>query len=108
MLQAWDPDLRPDSDISRPTFNDTMASDRIVHDASYLRLKTLSISYDFPVKKRSLIKALNVGICGENLLLFKNYNGFDPDVNSSSNIYRLDNGSYPRPMTAVVNVMIKF
>ena len=108
MLQAWDPDLRPDSDISRPTFNDTMASDRIVHDASYLRLKTVSVSYDFPVKKRSLVKALNVGICAENLLLLKNYNGFDPDVNSSSSVYRLDNGSYPRPMTAVVNVMIKF
>lgn len=109
MLNAWDSDERPNSDICIPGYHDSMASDRMVYDASYLRLKSLSFSYDVPVSRIFKgAKSINVGISGENLWLTKKYPGFDPDVNSSSLVYRLDNGSFPRPRTVVFNLEIKF
>ena len=108
MLNAWDQDERPYSDIPRPGYNDAFASDRQVHDASFLRLKNVSISYkiNFKRKVKEYLKSMTVGVSGENLYLWKNYNGFDPDVSTS--LYRLDNGSFPRPRTVVFNLSMNF
>lgn len=108
MLNAWDEELRPDSDIPRPGYNDVFASDRQVHDASFLRLKTVSISYriEFKGKVNKYLKSMTVGASAENLYLWKYYNGFDPDVSTS--LYRLDNGSFPRPRTVVFNLSMNF
>ena len=108
MLNAWDQDERPYSDIPRAGYNDVFASDRYVHDASYLRLKNVSVSYniDFKKKVQKYIRSMTVGVSGENLYLWKNYNGFDPDVSTS--LYRLDNGSFPRPRTVVFNLSMTF
>lgn len=108
MLDAWDPDLRPDSDITKPGYNDTVASDFMVHDASYIRLKNVSVSYKFAFRKKSPVRDLTVGLSAENLFLWKKYNGFDPDVSTSSTVYRLDNGSLPRSRTVVFNVSMTF
>ncbi|MCR5017173.1 MAG: SusC/RagA family TonB-linked outer membrane protein [Bacteroidales bacterium] len=109
MMDAWT-EQNPDSDIVKAGFDDVQASSRHVYDASYLRLKTLSLDYDVPLGKKvkKYIKTCSVGIVGENLLLWKSYPGFDPDVNTSSSVYRLDNGSFPRPRTAAFNINIKF
>lgn len=109
ILNAWDEELRPDSDIPKAGYNDAFASDRQVHDASFLRLKSVSISYNINFKKKRVkkyIKSMAVGVSGENLFLWKNYNGFDPDVSTS--LYRLDNGSFPRPRTVVFNLSMNF
>ena len=109
ILGAWDEELRPDSNIPKAGYNDTFASDRQVHDASFLRLKNVSVSYDIHFKKKKVkkyIRSMTVGLSGENLFLWKNYNGFDPDVSTS--LYRLDNGSFPRPRTFVFNLSMNF
>lgn len=108
ILDAWDAELRPDSDIPRAGYNDTFASDRQVHDASFLRLKNVSVSYriNFKKKMKKYISSMVVGVSGENLVLWKYYNGFDPDVSTS--LYRLDNGSFPRPRTIVFNLSMNF
>ena len=109
MLNAWDPVSNPDSDIAVPNWDDTNASDFQVHDASFFRLKTLSVSYKIPISKWSkFFKGFNVGVTGENLFLLKNYNGFDPDVSTSSTVRRLDNGSFPRPRTYTLNFQLVF
>lgn len=109
MLGAWDPVNNPDSDIAVPNWDDTNASDFHVHDASFLRLKTLSISYRIPISRWSkFFKGFRVGVTGENLFLLKNYNGFDPDVSTSSAVRRLDNGSFPRPRTYTLNFQLVF
>lgn len=109
VLNAWHPTRNPDSDVPRADWDDYLGSDRQVHDASYLRLKSLTLSYRFNLKKHSKIfKSLNVGISGENLWLLKRYNGFDPDVSTSSTIRRLDNGSFPRPRTYTLNLQLNF
>lgn len=109
MLDAWDAVRNPNSDIARPGWDDTLGSDRQVHDASYLRLKTLTVSYAVPISKWSKVfKKMSVGASAENLFLIKSYNGFDPDVSTSATVRRLDNGSYPRPRTYTLNLQFNF
>jgi TonB-linked SusC/RagA family outer membrane protein len=55
-------------------------SDRFVEDGSYLRLKNITLGYDFPLSKNSPLKSANIYVTGQNLLTFTNYGGFDPEV----------------------------
>lgn len=74
-------------------------SDFIVEDASYVRLKSVTLSYDVPVKKIKFIRNCRVFFSGTNLLTFTNYSGFDPEVNSAgSNSLTpgVDGGSIPQ------------
>ena len=109
MLDAWDAVRNPNSDIARPGWDDTLGSNRQVHDASYLRLKSVTLSYAVPIAKWSKVfKKMTVGVSGENLLLLKTYNGFDPDVSTSATVRRLDNGSFPRARTITGNIQVNF
>jgi hypothetical protein len=59
-------------------------STRMMYDASFLRLKTLSVSYNIPkewVKKAGLGSA-RVYFSGTNLLTWSNYTMADPEVNA--------------------------
>ena len=109
MLNAWTPD-NPDSDISKPGFDDSQVSSKSVYDASWFRLKSVSLSYDLPLGKKAkkYVRSVNMSVSGENLWLLKNYPGFDPDVNTSSSVFRLDNGSLPRTRTWAFNLIVKF
>lgn len=113
MLDAWHPVRNPDSDLPRAGIGTShVPSSLQVHDASYLRLKTLSVSYNFDFKKyrKMMIKGLSVGLTGENLFLLTSYNGFDPDVSTSSEtstVRRADVGAYPRARQIVFNLQIK-
>ena len=92
-----------------PGWDDTLGSNRQVHDASYLRLKSVSLSYNILLSRWSkFFKNMTVGVTGENLWLLKNYNGFDPDVSTSATVRRLDNGSFPRPRTVTFNLQLNF
>ena len=108
VLDAWDGIRNPNSDVPRPGWDDTLGSDRQVHDASFLRLKTVTLSYDKSLKRSKYLKKMSVGVTGENLWLLTAYNGFDPDVSTSSTVRRLDNGSYPRPRTFTLNLQFNF
>ena len=109
MKNAWT-ETNNTSDIVKAGFDDVLASSRHVYDASYFRIKSLTINYDIPLKKsvKKHINGISVGVSADNLYLAKNYLGFDPDVNTSSSVYRLDNGSYPRPSTYVFNFQMRF
>ena len=50
---------------------------------NWLRLRSLSISYSLPkslLAKTGLVKACTVSATGNNLLLFTNYKGLDPEA----------------------------
>lgn len=110
MLNAWTEGINTNTDVPKAGYDVSLASSRSVYDASFLRLKTLSVSYSIPLSKKAKkrVSAIDLGINCDNLFLLKNYPGFDPDVNTSSAVYRLDNGSYPRPRTYAINFQIKF
>lgn len=63
----------------------TGASRPFIEDGSWVRLRSVSITYDFPSSmfEGKSIKGFNVGVSGRNLLLFTNYTGIDPETNLS-------------------------
>ena len=114
MLNAWHPVRNPNSDIPRAGAKSDAAlpSDFMIHDASYLRLKNITLSYTFDLKKKcSWMKDLTLSVSGENLFLWKKYNGFDPDVSSegtSSTLRRMDLGAYPKPRTIIFSLQLRY
>ncbi|MBK0379310.1 TonB-dependent receptor [Mucilaginibacter segetis] len=61
-------------------------SDSGYGDASYIRLKNLSLSYQLPQPIASKIHMQNIRVytLGQNLLTFTNYPGLDPETKTSS------------------------
>lgn len=69
---------------------------KTVLDASYLRLQSLRLAYDIPMKSRKAIKNLSVYVNAQNLFTITDYKGIDPMANSSGNaVQRVDFSSYP-------------
>ena len=112
MLDAWHPVRNPDSWHPRPNKDyNLMPSSRQVHDASYLRLKTVSIAYTLPFKKGNIFKDMTFTLTGDNLALWTAYNGFDPDVStnsSNSTLRRVDMGAYPKARMVVLGVQLRY
>ena len=107
MLDSWHPVRNPWSDIPAPYDEDTYGSDFFVHDASFLRIKTLSVGYTFDLRSKvKWIKSIDLSLNGDNLWLFTSYNGYDPDISSSGR--RIDNASYPNPRTYTLSIKAKF
>jgi TonB-linked SusC/RagA family outer membrane protein len=83
--------------------NGTGNSTRYLSDGSYLRLKTLTLGYNFTPAVLSKIKLtkLRIYASGQNLLTITGYKGWDPEVNSdyqSTNINQgVDFYSAPQP-----------
>ena len=115
MLDAWHPVRNPESDypMAGQAAGAALPSDFMVHDASYLRLKSLSVAYTFDFRKQEsyFFREITVGVSGDNIYLWKYYNGFDPDISSegtSSVLRRADIGAYPKARTLLFNLNLKF
>ena len=108
MVNAWHPTKNPNSNLPRAGIFDANAvpSSFVIHDRSYLRLKTVTLGYRFNVKSRYL-RELEMSLSGENLYLWTNYNGFDPDV-SSGGINGYDVSAYPKPLRVVFSIQMKY
>jgi len=88
-----------------------VASSYYVEDASFLRLKTINLSYDLPRKLflGSQIDGLQIFLNANNLLTFTNYSGFDPEVSSNNPLIRgFERFSYPRARTIIMGINLKF
>ena len=75
------------TDIPRYGITPQMDS-RFLEDASFLRLKNVTISYNFPQKwleKTKFLTGARIYAQGQNLLTFTKFSGIDPE--SSSNVY---------------------
>ena len=96
--EAWNaahPDNQLISTITFPTSGGN-ATSRWIEDASYLRLKNLTVAYNLPFKKH--ISNLRIYASGTNLLTFTKYSGFDPEVSSYTGNdaqFGTDYNSYP-------------
>ena len=112
MKDAWHPVRNPESDLpAAGSIQVHVPSSLQVHDASYLRLKTLSVSYTFDLRATKVFRDLTLGVTGDNLYLWSYYNGFDPDVSTSSSgstLRRVDMGAYPRARTLIFNLKLRY
>ena len=58
----------------------------IMEDGSYVRLKTVTLSYKIPLPRlTSVFKSASIYITGQNLITMTHYSGYDPEVNSYPN-----------------------
>lgn len=113
MVNAWHPVRNPNSDYPRANSKDQIPNDRFVHDASFVRLKNVSLSYQFDLQKLTAgkLNTLTLFGSGNNLFLWKKYNGFDPEVSSvaeGATIRRMDNGAYPASRTVIFGAQLNF
>ena len=116
VLRRWTPENR-NTDIPRAAGNGSVDnvrnSTRFVEDGSYVRLKAVTLTYNFnPVHfKRLGISKFSVYATGQNLLTLTNYSGFDPEVNAfgrSATELGVDYGTYPQARTLIVGLNAEF
>ncbi len=77
-----------------------MFSSRVIEDGSYLRLKTVSLSYRFSesICKRLKLKSIDAYASAQNLYTWTNYSGMDPEVSVQNTVLTpgFDYSAYPR------------
>jgi hypothetical protein len=64
----------------------TQFDSRLIEDASFMRMKNITIGYNFKsalLRKTRFFKAANVYVTGRNLLTYTKYTGPDPEVDSN-------------------------
>jgi TonB-linked SusC/RagA family outer membrane protein len=86
-------------------------SDFIVEDASYIRLKSITLSYTVPTDRIRWLQNLKIFITGTNLFTFTDYTGYDPEINSrgrNSMTPGIDNGSIPQYRSFSTGFNIEF
>jgi len=87
-------------------------STRWVEDATYLRLKTITLAYNLPNSflQNTFINNARLFFTGVNLLTATDYLGMDPEFNSSNNpiLLGLDSFTYPQPRTFTLGVNVGF
>ncbi|MGZ8539873.1 MAG: SusC/RagA family TonB-linked outer membrane protein [Chitinophagaceae bacterium] len=88
-------------------------TENFVEDASWIRLRNLSLGYTIPGKllKKGIIKGATVTFTGNNLALITDYTGFDPESSSTSagsNVDAFSGFTYPALRSYLVSLNINF
>jgi len=92
----------------------TNLTDLFLEDGSYLRLKTISLSYNVPQKLVSKLKmrSCKLQLYGVNLLTWTKYTGMDPEASSSlgdsNTSLGIDQSSYPASKSVVFGLSLGF
>lgn len=88
--------------------NFTTASDFFLEDASFVRLKDISLGYTFNQLKKLNIRQCRIYVSALNLLTFTKYTGYEPEVTGGVLGQGLDRGVYPQPKTFTVGLNLSF
>jgi TonB-linked SusC/RagA family outer membrane protein len=105
----WTPD-NPNARFPRPVKGDlknVASSDRLIIDASYLRLKNLQLAYNVPLRsllRTAAVKKLRVYASASNLLTFSKLNewNLDPEAESGRAVY------FPQTSIYAVGINLQF
>jgi TonB-linked SusC/RagA family outer membrane protein len=112
MMDAWTPDNNTATIAKWGTTNTEydINSSYQVEDGSFLKLKTLQLSYVFPesLLKHARINSLRAYVSGTNLWTLTNYSGYDPEVSYFNSIITpgADMGAYPRAKVFTVGIKL--
>jgi hypothetical protein len=98
-LNRWTPTNTntsvPRANVNRPR----ELYDVHVEDGSYIRLQSLSVGYRLPSRLVPNVESARLVLTGQNLHVWTDYSGFDPEVNSFGGDARargVDLAAYPR------------
>ncbi|PVX45166.1 TonB-linked SusC/RagA family outer membrane protein [Flavobacterium sp. 103] len=113
LLDRWTP-TNPSNEIPRATSSPLgIVSERYVEDASFLRLKLITLGFTFPKSISSKLgtQSIKFYVSAENLVTWTKYTGYDPEVSSyeQNNLYPgIDFGAYPNSRTFISGVNVTF
>ena len=101
------------AELPRANYGDPMGnnrfSDRWIEDGSYLRLKTVSLSYRVPVPGSwTWLQGLTLWAEGQNLLTFTKYLGSDPEFSAGNSVFYqgIDTGNLAQSRSVTVGLKI--
>ncbi|MDJ0364657.1 TonB-dependent receptor [Hymenobacter sp. H14-R3] len=100
----------PRAIATNPNLNQRVSS-YYVEDGSYVRLKVLSLGYNFPkaLINRFAGQTLRVYVTAQNLVTLTKYTGFDPEVGPVGNGgLGIDRGIYPQSRVFLAGLNIGF
>ncbi|KAA3438787.1 TonB-dependent receptor [Rufibacter hautae] len=115
-LNRWTPN-NPSTQYPRAlaagSLDNGVFSSNIVEDASYIRLKNVSLGYQIPssLTQKVKVKTLRIYASATNLWTLTDYSGYDPEANTfgqSTAIIGVDRGGYPQAKTYLVGLNIGF
>jgi TonB-linked SusC/RagA family outer membrane protein len=113
LLGRWTP-TNPSNTIPRASYSPVaQVIDRYLEDGSYLRLKNISLGYNFSpaIAHKLLAKQVRIYVSAQNLLTLTHYKGYDPEVNTfgQNNLLQgIDFGAYPSSKTFLAGASITF
>ena len=91
-----------------------LTSSRFLEDASYFKLKTITLAYNLPEKwmQRVKLSGVKVFLSVDNAFTFTRYDGYDPEVSIASGPaaahYGVDFGYQPTLRSFLAGVNVKF
>ncbi|GHT45187.1 SusC/RagA family TonB-linked outer membrane protein [Bacteroidia bacterium] len=109
VLSAWTeekptniPRIGSDSDNTSKA-SPTIVYSRYIEDASFLKIRNITLGYNLPVKINKNTVQLRAFVSAQNLYTFTNYTGYDPEIAGG-----IDTGVYPTSRTFLAGVGITF
>jgi hypothetical protein len=94
-------------------------TDKYLEDASYLRVKNITVSYSLPqslLSKQRVVRNVRLGVSVQNAFTITDYSGYDPEVGSyvgpnaaqAEGFVGVDYGRYPLTPVYSFNVGVDF
>ncbi len=103
-------DSKPSNRYPRASTNrNVLVSDLWLEDGSYIKLKTVSLSYHFPTVNIPHIQGIRLYVTGQNFITWTKYRGFDPEVSyrgASTLEAGEDFGGYPQSRTILFGLKL--
>ncbi len=87
------------------------AAEEAITDVNWIRLRDVTLSYDFNVKKLSVFNSAQLSFTGRNLWLNTNYKGVDPETSltgAGSRINGLDYFNNPGSKSFIMSLKVGF
>ncbi len=113
LYKSWgSPYLADNADAILPLADEAVASQypstAFLEDGSFLRLKTLQLSYNLPNKicQKLMMENLQVYVQGTNLFTLTKYKGLDPEVNNFGVNLGIDAGQWPTARQIVFGIKL--
>ena len=107
----WTPENKSQTYSRLMNQTNTYVSSYYVEDGSFLRLKTVSLAYNFDHKicRKIHFSSLKLAFNIDNAFVLTKYSGMDPDVSSSNALFTgFDRLSYPKARTYTFSLNASF
>lgn len=106
VLERWTPD-RPNTDVpslTRTLDKNLATSTFCIEDASFIRLREVTLAYQHKFKNNSFINGCKVYVTGTNLFTISNYSGLNPDITGLDSNWNLQ----PIPRSFLLGINLNF